>query len=97
MADDVEHRKWVIAYFSTLTAVTFGFCLVRAGSRLRGQAASFGFDDLFIALSWLSSTTMTAVTIVGIKHYGFDRHQADVVSDSLTGAIEVEFYSTGRS
>jgi hypothetical protein len=89
--NDVPDRGWVIGYVSALSGITSSFCLVRVASRLSRGTLSFGFDDLFIALSWLTSTAMTTLIIIGNVKYHFQRPAASVEPEFLPIAMEVKF------
>lgn len=89
LPDGTPRREWVIGYVSALTGVTLVFCLIRAASRLQRGTLNFGFDDLFIALSWLTSAAMTALTIVGNVEYHFQRPTVNIEAELLPKAYEV--------
>ena len=88
-SSDVPERRWIIGYVSALTGITFVFCLIRLISRHSRGTLSFGFDDLFIALSWLTSTAMTSMTIVGDVRYHFGRPTDNIKPDLLPTAMQV--------
>ena len=60
-----DKRSWMPAYALTMEAVTTLLLGTRLYSRLRHAAGSPGLDDVFITLSWVTSTVSIALIIEG--------------------------------
>ncbi|KAF1848224.1 uncharacterized protein K460DRAFT_403519 [Cucurbitaria berberidis CBS 394.84] len=75
---DPKSRTWLPAYSITLIVLTsvtvFGRILSQAKKRMHG----FDIGDVLCVIGWIFSVFVTATVLVGIQHYGFDRHMWDV-------------------
>jgi hypothetical protein len=65
--DTLPHdtRQWMPAYALTMEVATTLLLGTRLYSRLRHAAGSPGLDDVFITLSWITSTVSIALIIEG--------------------------------
>ncbi|TID18911.1 hypothetical protein E2P81_ATG05887 [Venturia nashicola] len=84
---DHSERNWLPAYALTIQIIVSFLVWVRLISRFSTTGRP-GFDDVLIFLAWILGTLMTAVCILSVYRYGFNKHIWDVpIEDWWKGGL----------
>ncbi|RDI88319.1 hypothetical protein Vi05172_g1937 [Venturia inaequalis] len=71
--EDHSERNWLPAYALTIQIVVTFLVWARLFVRFTTNGRP-GFDDVLIFLAWILGTLMTAVCILSVYRYGFNKH-----------------------